>query len=58
LLDTFEEQLDLPMLFVDVGNGLCLQLAVVGEEGVLLVGLGINVDHFPHIGQLLLSETQ
>jgi hypothetical protein len=36
----------------------CRQLAVVGEEGVLLVGLGINVDHFPQIGQLLLSETQ
>jgi len=44
LLDPAEEDLDLPALLVDIGDGLGYQPEVVGEEHKNLVGFGVLVN--------------
>ena len=41
LLDPFEEQLDLPAILVDRRDGFGRQAEAIGEEDVVLAGLGI-----------------
>ena len=43
LLDPFEEQFDLPSAFVEIGDGLCREGEVVGQEHQALVGFRIEV---------------
>src|SRR4030066_2285433 len=44
LLDEAEEDLDLPALLVDIGDGLGYQPEVVGEEHINLAGFGVLVN--------------
>ena len=51
LLDPFEEQFDLPALFVKCANGERGQREIVGQEFERLAGILVDVDHATqHIG--------
>jgi len=47
LLDPFEEEFDLPAGLVELGDGPCGQIELIGQEDRAFVDLGIEVANAP-----------